>query len=103
MPAAASHRSRARKVRRVLVVGDAIVYAVDESKLAMVSPKSAMLERELRAIPNVTVCDDLVGQTNALLEPIRLFEVRALLQRHYAANRSASTGPTIALRRGGVW
>ena len=94
---------RAGDFGRVLAVGDAYIYAVGDGHLGVLAPKSATLERKLRAIPDVTVCNDLDRQTNAVLEPIRLIEVRALLQRHYAANRSASTGPTIALRRGRLW
>jgi len=107
MLAATSHRSRSRaragEVGRVLTVGDAVIYAVDSGHLGVLAPKSATLERKLRAIPDVTVGNDPDGPTNAVTKAIRLFEVRALLLRHYAANRSASAGPTIALRRGRLW
>jgi hypothetical protein len=94
---------RAGDFGRVLAVGDAYIYAVGDGHLGVLAPKSVTLERKLRAIPDVTVCDDLDQQTNAVLEPIRLIEVRAVLQDHSIARRSRPAGPTVALRRGGVW
>jgi len=107
MPASNSNRSRSRaragEVGRVLAVGDAVIYAVDSGHLGVLAPKSATLERKLRAIPDVTVGNDPDGPTNAVTKAIRLVEVRALLQQHYAARHAQPAGPTVALRRGGLW
>ena len=102
MPATHSNHPhpRAGDVGHVLAVGDAVIYAVDGGHLGVLAPKSAALERKIRAIPNVTVGTDSKGPTNAVLKAIRLVEVRAVLLSHYASPPNA---PTIALRRGRLW
>lgn len=83
--------------------GDGVVYSIGDGKLGVLVPKSAELDHQLRSIPGVMFVDAAPGQTNAIFPAIRLVEVRAVCIAHRDPRRAPYTGPTVLLRRGGLW